>query len=449
VLLERIWLRDFRSYTSLELELDAGLTVVTGANGSGKTNLLEAIGYLATQRSFRGHPTDALVRTGADRAVVRAEGRDGDRSLLLEAEIVPGGRSRFLLNRQPVRRVRDLASTVRVSVFTPDDLELVKGGPGERRTWIDDLLAAVHRRHAAVQDDLERILRQRNALLKSLNGRPDRLDESAAVTLDVWDTKLAEVGAAVVAARLGLLEALTPLLDEAYAVIAGSGAAQAVSGHYEASWLPGPVAVPPVAVPPVAVPPVAVPPESDGPARSAALARVLVAALLAGRAEDVRRGLSLVGPHRDDIVWRIAGRNSRTHASQGEQRTLALAMRLAGHRHVAAVAGSSPILLLDDVFSELDPARCAALIAHLPAGQALLASAQRPPSQVGPHTTVVTELPGPVGPVDGAGPDGATTQGGTQVRRRPTGIPAPGDNSGETVEETAPKPITQHEVTRT
>lgn len=431
MLLERIWLRDFRSYTSLELELDPGLTVVTGANGSGKTNLLEAIGYLATQRSFRGHPTEALVRTGADRAVVRAEGRDGERSLLLEAEIVPGGRSRFLLNRQPVRRVRDLASTVRVSVFTPDDLELVKGGPGERRTWIDDLLAAVHRRHAAVQDDLERILRQRNALLKSLNGRPDRLDESAAVTLDVWDTKLAEVGAAVVAARLGLLEALTPLLDEAYAVIAGSGAAQAVSGHYEASWLPDP---------PASVP------GTEGPTRSAALAEVLGAALRAGRAEDVRRGLSLVGPHRDDLVWRISGRPSRTHASQGEQRTLALAMRLAGHRHVASVAGSSPILLLDDVFSELDAARCAALIAHLPAGQALLASAQRPPSQVGPHTTVVTELPGPpsgVGPVDGA-----TTQGGTQVHRRPTGIRAPGDNSGETVEETAPKPFTEHEVTR-
>ncbi len=354
MLLERIWLRDFRSYGEAALELDAGLTVVTGPNGSGKTNLLEAVGYLATQRSFRGHPTDALVRTGADRAVVRAEGRDAERSLLLEAEIVPGGRSRFQLNRQPVRRARDLASTVRVSVFTPDDLELVKGGPGERRAWIDDLLVSLHLRNSAMQDDLDRILRQRNALLKSLNGRAERLDESAALTLDVWDTKLAEVGAAVVAARQRLLEALTPLLDEAYGVIAGSAGAASVSARYEPSW--------------------------QGAADRAGLA----AALAAGRTEDVRRGVSLVGPHRDDLSLRIDGRPSRTHASQGEQRTLALAMRLAGHRHVTAVTGSAPILLLDDVFSELDPSRCAALLRHLPAGQALLRRPSRRRPRSGP-----------------------------------------------------------------
>jgi DNA replication and repair protein RecF len=397
VQLDSLELRSFRSYAHVRIDLVDGLTLVTGSNGSGKSNLLEAIGYLATQRSFRGHPIDAVVRTGSDRAVVRADGRDGDRQLLFEAEIVPGGRNRFFVNRQPLRRSRDLASMFRVSVFSPDDLELVKGGPAGRRDYLDDLLAAVHQRYGALQDDVDRVLRQRNALLKSAGGR---LDESAEVTLDVWDAKFGEVGGRLALARQRLLDRLSPFLVEAYAVIAEGSGNQVVTTAYDAPWSAHP----------------------DG----------LTGALAAGRAEDVRRGLSLTGPHRDEVTLLIDGRPSRTHASQGEQRTLALALRLAGHRLLAEETGSVPVLLLDDVFSELDPQRCSALIRHLPVGQAVLASAQPPPADVGPHATVVARL--------GVG---GTALAGDGITQDTIDV----DNPGETVDESALDHTHQRQMT--
>ncbi|HSL59378.1 MAG TPA: DNA replication/repair protein RecF [Acidimicrobiales bacterium] len=338
---DRLWVTDFRSWAAAELRFAPGLTAIVGANGQGKTNLVEAIGYLATLSSFRGAPTDALVRVGAERAVVRAEVDRDDRSLLVEAEIVPGGRNRVQVNRQRLARSRDLLGALRVSVFSPDDLELVKGGPAGRRRYLDDALVASHPRHDRTRADVDRVLRQRNALLRQAGGR---LTADVAATLDVWDARLAAAGEALADARAELVASLAPAVTRAYAALAEPGGA---SGRVEAmlayapAWRPG----------------------------------GLGAALAAARADELRRGVSLVGPHRDDVELDIGGLPARTHASQGEQRSLAFALRIAAHAVVTEVVGTPPVLVLDDVFSELDPERSAALVRELPAGQTVLTTA--------------------------------------------------------------------------
>ncbi|MGQ0830600.1 MAG: DNA replication/repair protein RecF [Microthrixaceae bacterium] len=344
--LDRVWLTDLRSYESVEITLAPGLTALLGDNGQGKTNVLEAIGWLATLSSFRGAPPEALIRDGADRAVIRAEGEREGRAILLEAELVASGRNRVLVNRQPLKRARDLLGVLRVTVFAPDDLQLVKGGPSERRRYLDDALVASHPRYDALRSELDKVLKQRNALLKNAGGR---LDESAAFTLDVWDAKLVESGGALASARQNLLGRLAPVLAETYDAVA-HGPAEVTVG-YVAEWAePG-----------------------------------LAESLAAARSVDVRRGTSTVGPHRDDVDLRIGGLASRTHASQGEQRSLALALRLAAHRVVTEVTGSAPVLLLDDVFSELDPERSDALLANLPPGQTILTSASGLPPKAHPE----------------------------------------------------------------
>ena len=180
--LDRVWLTDLRSYASAEIELAPGLTVLLGDNGHGKTNVLEAIGWLATLQSFRGAPTEALIRQGADTAVIRAEGEREGRAILIEAELVASGRNRVQVNRQPLQRARDLLGVLRVTVFAPDDLDLVKGGPTERRRYLDDALVASHPRYDALRGEVDKVHKQRNALLKGASGR---LDEGAAFTLDV------------------------------------------------------------------------------------------------------------------------------------------------------------------------------------------------------------------------------------------------------------------------
>ena len=336
--LDRIEVRGFRSYVEAALDLAPGLTVLVGPNGSGKTNLLEAMGFLASLSSFRGAPVEALARVVdgvTETAVIRGFGESGARRLDIETEIAPGRRNRTLVNKQPLSRSRDLARTFSVSVFSPDDLILVKGGPAERRTYLDELIARLHPRDEALLGDYDRVLRQRNALLKQSGGR---LDASGALTLDVWDVKLASLGERVGELRDALVGQLRPMLVQAYADIADHPALIGLA--VRPSWSGG-----------------------------------LADALSAGRQDDVRRGVSLLGPHRDDVEAMIEGRPSRTHASQGEQRTLSLSMRLAGHRLVTETLDSTPLLLLDDVFSELDPVRSDALIRHLPPGQAVLATA--------------------------------------------------------------------------
>jgi DNA replication and repair protein RecF len=354
LIVRRLALTDFRNYVTATLELADGLTVVTGSNGEGKTNLVEAMAWLATMESFRGAPVEALVRDGADRAVLRAEIVHSDgRELLVEAELPRVGRHRVQVNRQRLARTRDLLGVMQVSVFSPDDLALVKGGPGERRRFLDTTLVGLHVKHDALRSDLERILRQRNTLLKQAGGR---LTPDIAVTLDVWDIKLAEVGTALGDAREALVTELEPLVGKAYADVASLPTE--VHLRYAPAW------------------------------RTTGLA----AALAAGRAEDMRRQLTLIGPHRDELDIALAGLPARTHASQGEQRCLALALRLAAHRAVTERIGSPPLLLLDDVFSELDPERAHALVVHLPAAQVVVTTAgPLPLAAVPAHTVVVRD----------------------------------------------------------
>ncbi|MCU1496198.1 MAG: replication and repair protein RecF [Acidimicrobiales bacterium] len=356
--LRRLWLTDFRSYHEADVTFDEGLTAVVGPNGQGKTNLLEAIGYLATLGSFRGAPNDALIRSGAERAIVRAEGEREGRQLLLEAELSATGRNRAQLNRQPLRRARDLLGALRITAFSPDDLALVKGSPGDRRGYLDETLVALHPRHDQLRSDLDRILRQRGALLKQAGGR---LTTEVELTLDVFDAKLTTAGEALAHARQELVADLEPILGAAYDRVARRSAE--VRAVYQPPWM------------------------ADG----------LAAALVAARRDDLRRGVSTVGPHRDELELVLGGLPARTHASQGEQRSLALALRLGSHEVVTRRTDTPPVLLLDDVFSELDPDRSVALLESLPAGQTVLSTASALPPGTVPgkvlhvHEGVVTE----------------------------------------------------------
>ena len=342
--LRHLWLTDFRGYHEADVSFDPGLTAVVGPNGQGKTNLLEAIGYLAMLGSFRGAPNEALIRVGAERAVIRAEATRAERSLLLEAELVAGGRNRAQLNRQPLRRARDLLGALRVTVFSPDDLVLVKGSPGARRSYLDDVLVSLHPRYDQLRSDLDKVLRQRAALLKQSGGR---LGDDIALTLDVFDAKLVTAGEALAEARRTLVADLNPVLSNAYDQVARTSAD--VRATYDPPWA------------------------ADG----------LAAALAAARRDDLRRGVSTVGPHRDELELELGGLPARTHASQGEQRSLALALRLGAHHVVTAASDAAPVLLLDDVFSELDPDRSDALLRSLPEGQAILSTASGlPPGAV-------------------------------------------------------------------
>lgn len=354
--LRRLWLKDFRSHAEVDLELSAGLCAVVGENGVGKSNLVEAIGYLALLESFRGAPNDAMIRAGCDTAVVRGEVSEQERVQLIEAELRRVGPNRVQLNRQRLSRSSDLLGALRVVVFAPDDLALVKAGPAGRRTYLDQLLVALDARNDAVRVAYDKAVRQRNALLKQTRGR---LDDAAQITLEVWDAKVVESGEALAELRDDLVSQLGPFVSVAYADVAGDAAEVVL--RYDAPW------------------------------REVGLAESLVRV----RDDELRRAVTLVGPHRDDLVIELNGLPARTHASQGEQRSLALALRLAAHRCISRSTGADALLLLDDVFSELDQRRSAALIECLPAAQTLLTSAAGLPAGIRPDQ-IVEVLPGSV-----------------------------------------------------
>ena len=348
LIVSHLELVDFRNYESAAFDLTEGTTAIIGDNGQGKTNLAEALAYLATLSSFRGAPGDALVRVGADNAIIRATVRHDDgRDSLIEAELHTVGRNRVQVNRQKLQRVRELLGTVRVTVFSPDDLIMVKGGPGDRRRFMDDTLVALATKYDAIRLEIDRIVKQRNTLLKQAQ-KSSRLERGEippdiSVTLDVWDAKFTEIADQFGYARATLVARITPLVQEAYEQLAG--VATPIELRYEPSWR----------------------------------ATGLMSALTQARSDDVRRGVSTVGPHRDELELFINGLPSRTHASQGEQRTLALALRLAGHRLVTERTGSAPVLVLDDVLSELDDRRAQALLEHLPTGQVVITTANELP----------------------------------------------------------------------
>ena len=376
--LAHLWLTDFRGHEASEVEVGPGITVFAGGNAQGKTTVLEAVGWLARMSSFRGAPDAALVRVGCDKAIVRAEivpaHRGPDvRPELIEAEIAAAGRNRVLLNRRPLPRARDLLGSLRVTIFAPDDLRLVKAGPAERRGELDDLLVALSPRYDAVEADYDRVLKHRNAWLRTWS----RADDPA--TLDVWDDQLVRAGSELVRGRLKLLERLAAPLGKAYGDVAGAPAD--VSGAYEAAWT-GDVTL--------------------DETRLDDVASLLAEAVARSRAADLDRRLTLVGPHRDDWRLTIDGLDARRFASQGEQRSLALAVRLAGHEVVTDLVGEPPVLLLDDVFSELDETRAGNLVSHLPFAQALVTTAGALPPGL-PAERVVWVAGGRPEPGEGGG----------------------------------------------
>ena len=327
---------DFRNYAHAELGFDGGLTAILGDNGQGKTNLLEAIGVSGGIGSVVGVPHACLVRQGADLAVVRCQVRtDNGRDILIESEISGSGRNRFRLNKQNLSRRRDLLGVLALTVFAPTDLMLVKGSPVERRRWIDNALSTIEPKFGLHCSEIERILRQRNALLKQI---AKKVDTHAFATLDVWDNKLAKVGGIIRAGRRKLLQKISPKLNTDYRHMAGRKAV--VSARYESSW------------------------DEE----------TLLDALVEARETDVRRRYSTVGPHRDDIELLVDGMPARTHASQGEQRSLAIALRLAVDAEIRECRRLRTVVLLDDVFSELDVIRANALLEILPPGQHILTS---------------------------------------------------------------------------
>lgn len=349
---DQLWLTDFRTYESLELTLPRGLLCVVGRNGIGKTNLLEAVAYAASLESFRGAETSAMVRLGADRGYVRAQGEGLHRDMLVEIELTQRSRGRVQLNRQRMQRTSELLTEYRVTIFSPDDLELIKGSPSNRRDFLDDAMVARDPRLAALRSDLAKVLKQRNALLRQVNGP---LSAEQSITLEVFDDRLAALGERLGAVRLQLVHDVAPYVEEAYAQLAGRD--KSVALRYDPEWM------------------------ETG----------LHEALMSRRRDEIRRGTSLVGPHRDDLgVW-LGGLPSRSHASQGEQRSLALALRLGVHLLVTDTVGSAPILLLDDVFSELDRFRSTALFSALPPGQALLTSAVELPEGAVPDVVLRAE----------------------------------------------------------
>ena len=337
-------LRDFRSYVAADVSLGPGPTVFVGPNGQGKTNLVEAVDYLATLASHRVATDQPLVRAGADRAVLRARVvRDG-REALAEIEIVPGGTNRARLNRADLPRPRELLGLLQVVVFAPVDLALVKGEPQERRRFLDQLLVARTPRLAGVRADYDRVLRQRNALLRTAGGsrRAAARDVGPLHTLDSWDEHLARTGAELLAERLRLVAELRPRVARRYADVAAAGAPSraAVTMDYDCSF--------PVPGDPDRGP--------DWTPDRAELQAALHEAVVARRSDELDRGSTLVGPHRDEVRLGLGELPTRGYASQGESWSLALSLRLAAYDLLRA-DGDQPVLVLDDVFAELDSDR--------------------------------------------------------------------------------------------
>lgn len=346
-------LADFRSYARAEVPLDPGVTAFVGPNGQGKTNLVEAIGYLATLGSHRVSSDAPLVRMGADRAIIRAAVTQGERQQLVELELNPGRANRARINRSSQVRPRDVLGIVRTVLFAPEDLALVKGDPGERRRFLDELVTARSPRMAAVRSDYERVLKQRNTLLKSAamarrhGGRS--MDMS---TLDVWDQHLARAGAELLAQRLDLIATLLPLADKAYEQLAPGGGPLGLSYRSSAGE-----------------------PVDSGAARTReAVYEALLAALTDVRKQEIERGVTLVGPHRDDVLLRLGELPAKGYASHGESWSYALALRLASYELLRS-EGSEPVLILDDVFAELDARRRERLAELVAPGEQVLVTA--------------------------------------------------------------------------
>lgn len=353
-------LRNFRNHTKLDLELHCGFSLIRGPNGVGKTNLIEAANFLARGMPLRSVSPESLIETDQPAAAVRGEFLSNGRSLLVEAELPrPPKRLRMQVNRQALARRAELHSLIYLTTFLPSHMSLVQGGPDGRRAFLDDVAASLFVGAASVLADYQGVLRQRNALLRKLARSPGAT--VPAPSLDVWDEKLIEAADQCMAFRMDALAKVSPYINSSYQQIAGTSGAPVrpeppsnIQLTYQPSW------------------------QADN----------LAQALKAARSEDLRRGYTTIGPHRDDIALQLAGQPAKTHASQGEQRTLALALRLALHQIQTDTHRQTPLLLLDDVLSELDDQRSTRLLKSLPAGQILITSAVALPADIQPDNVI-------------------------------------------------------------
>ncbi|MGH8959335.1 MAG: DNA replication/repair protein RecF [Acidimicrobiia bacterium] len=333
-------LRGFRSYSALEWHPDPGVNILVGTNGAGKTNALEAISFLANLRSFRGAPEEMLIANDDETAVIRGEESSGN--ALVEVEVTRKGGRRVRVGQKSIGRNADVRTVLRTVAFLPDDLDLVKGSPAGRRELLDDVATQIWPASALDQAEFDRALRQRNTFLKQ--------GDRDVATLEVWDTRLAQAAAKVMARRARAAATLEETLAESYGRIAGEETS--VQFAYQSEWGGS----------------------LDPTTPTSEWASSLTAALRERRRLDFELRSTGSGPHRDDPAVTLSGRGSRHQASQGEQRTLALALRLATHRAVSKQTGRLPLLLLDDVYSELDPDRSKALTDALPEAQTFVST---------------------------------------------------------------------------
>lgn len=333
-------LTDFRSWSRVELELAPGRTVFVGPNGFGKTNLIEALWYSATLGSHRVASDAPLIRAGADRAVVSTIVVNEGRELAVDLDITSGRANKARLNRSPVRSAREILGVLRAVLFAPEDLALVRGDPGERRRYLDELATTRRPRIAGIRADYDKVVRQRTALLKTASGARYRGDRGALETLDVWDGHLASHGAQLIAARVELVNELAPEVEKAYQLLAPASRAASIRYRSGVDVVEAQAAAG----------------NSDPDVFEAAL----LDSLSRRRDAELERGVCLVGPHRDDLELKLGDQPAKGFASHGESWSMALALRLAAYELLRA-EGSDPVLLLDDVFAELDSARRQAL----------------------------------------------------------------------------------------
>jgi DNA replication and repair protein RecF len=380
VYLEKLSLTDFRSYAQVDLSLEPGVTVLVGSNGIGKTNLMEAIGYLATLTSHRVSTDAPLLRFGAERAMIRAKLVRGEQSTVLELEINAGRANRGRINRSNPVRARDLLGICQTVLFAPEDLALVKGDPSNRRRFLDELLVSLMPRHAATRSDYDRVLKQRNALLKS--GRTGKFTAGHEATLDVWDQHMARAGAELLHARLELVDRLQPHLKNAYAQLTdGSKEATAVYRSTLQDSLDDDGGT---SRPADSRPADGTAADEAAPAEDLRLLSVeqltdrYIQAFAAARRKELERGISLVGPHRDELELVLGSAPAKGYASHGETWSMCLSLRLASYYVMlddARTGGSPPILILDDVFAELDVQRRRKLAAIVSGAEQVLVTA--------------------------------------------------------------------------
>lgn len=347
-------LRDFRSWHSIDLDLEPGRTVFVAPNGYGKTNLIEALWYASTLGSHRVATDAPLIRAGAERAVVSTIVVNDGREMAVDLEITAGRANKARLNRSPVRSTREVLGVLKAVLFAPEDLSLVRGDPGDRRRYLDDLAVLRRPRIAGVRADYEKVVRQRTALLKSAAGaRYGGRDAGIEQTLEVWDGHLADHGAELMAARLELVSELAPEVEKSYQLLAPSSRPATISYRSSTEFSPDVVA---------------------GPDAVDALRLALLDSLALRRRAELERGVCLVGPHRDDLELTLGDQPAKGFASHGESWSIALALRLGSYELLRA-EDAEPVLLLDDVFAELDTSRRAALAGVAASAEQVLVTA--------------------------------------------------------------------------